>query len=372
MSKTFSLKKISEGNTTLYVPIQKQTGKGPGIKQGIPFYNPAMELNRDLSIIVTQWLLDTATKKVHLLDGLAASGIRGIRMAQELTGDFDITINDWDEQAYKLITKNISTSGHSHSIPANMNLNHLLSQQPFQYIDIDPFGSPAYFIDSAIRSITHQGIIACTATDTATLCGVYPTVCLRRYSAHSFHSFLMKETALRILLGFLAREAAKHDKGIQPLLSYASDHYFRVYIQIKNGIRPANETTQQVATIPSDILSLKPQHKTIPVGPLWMGKLHTKNIVAELRTLLFIKHLGTKHAVWKLLSLLEEEADAPPFFYTLDDLATTLKMSPPKLKKIFEKLTDKKYMVTKTHFNPTGFKTDAPKQEIMHILQHEL
>ena len=62
--------------------------------------------------------------------------------------------------------------------------------------------SPVGFIDSALRSIKNGGIIACTATDTATLCGVYPKVCIRRYGAIPFHSVVMKEIGLRILTWF--------------------------------------------------------------------------------------------------------------------------------------------------------------------------
>ncbi len=66
-----------------------------------------MELNRDVSILVNQWFLNTSTKHVHILDGLAASGIRGIRLAHELSGDFEVTINDWNDQSFALIQQNI-------------------------------------------------------------------------------------------------------------------------------------------------------------------------------------------------------------------------------------------------------------------------
>jgi len=64
------------------------------------------------------------------------------------------------------------------------------------------------------------------------------------------------------------------------------------------------------------------------------------------------------------LDLLEEEADASAFFYTTDDLASLLKISPPKMEHIFEKLEEKGYDAARTHFSPTGFKTNAPRNEI--------
>ena len=100
------------------------------------------------------------------------------------------------------------------------------------------------------------------------------------------------------------------------------------------------------------------------IGPMWIGKLQDKKVLKELRTILFEKQLKTRNEVWKLLDLLEEEADAPAFFYTTDGLASALKKSPPKMETIFKKLRKNGYEVTRTHFSPTGFKTSAPKSEI--------
>jgi len=362
-------KTIKEGTTKILVFKKKSSIKGPGIKDSEPFYNPSMELNRDLSVVINQWLLGNSKKKLHLLDGLAASGIRGIRLANELIGDFDVTINDFDEESFLLIKKNIERNKEKNITACNKNLNILLSENKYNYIDIDPFGSPVYFIDSAVRSICNNGIVACTATDTAALCGVYPNVCLRRYGARSFHSFMMHEIGLRILIGFICREAAKYDKGIEPILSYSTDHYFRVYVKIKRGKDYANKSMEKC-------LILNPQKNMLPlcknkepVGPLWMNKLHNKSALEEIRTILFTKELKTKNKIWKMLSLFEEEADAPPFFYTTDEVASYLKISPPKIELIFEKLKEKGFIVTKSQFSPTSFKTSALFDEIKEVFK---
>jgi len=96
---------IKEGDTKIFVFKNKISEKGPGSKHSLPFYNPSMELNRDLSVLLVQWLANTYGKKLEILDGLAASGIRGVRFAKEISGDFFVTINDWNEEAYKLIKK---------------------------------------------------------------------------------------------------------------------------------------------------------------------------------------------------------------------------------------------------------------------------
>lgn len=370
MNKTQKIKHITEGKTDFLVFKNKDSVKGPGSKDKLPFYNSAMELNRDLSVLICQWLVNNSSKQIHFLDGLAASGVRGIRIKNEVKGDFDITINDRDEDAYDLTQENIKHCKLTNVSVLNKNLNTLLSEKKFDYIDVDPFGSPAYFIDSAMRSISNKGILACTATDTATLCGVYPKVCNRRYTAMPFHSYFMKEIGLRILVGFICREAARYDKGIKPLLCHSADHYFRVYIMVRNDVDFANDSLKNLSIIKSDEFVFS-KNLGINVGPLWTGKLQNKQMIKELITILFEKQLNTKKILWKLLDLLEEEANAPGFFYTTDDIASSLKISPPRISTVFKKLKNNGYKVSRTHFSPTGFKTNAPKEKIEEVFKND-
>ncbi len=350
---------ITEGTTSILVYQQRTTPKGPGIKQGLPFYNPAMQLNRDLSICVVQWLLNSRNRPLHLLDGLSASGIRGVRFLHELTGNFEVTINDWSSDAYDLIKKNIEFISSSKGHATNENIHTLLSTQHFDYVDIDPFGSPAGYIDSAIRGCKHLGIIACTATDTAALCGTYPNVCHRRYASTPLHGIVMHEIGLRILLGFLGREAAKHDKGIIPILCYTTDHYMRIYVQLHNNINVANITMNDIRTIPSIEIYPHMGEKKRHIGPLWMGQLHNAQALRSIRSILFSKTLGTKNVLIKLLDLLEDESEAPPFFYTTDSIGSQVHCSPPPLNSLMQMIKDKGYDVHRTHFHPCGFKTTA-------------
>jgi len=363
MKKTQGIISVTEGGTDVLVYKTKETKKGPGAKNKLPFYNPSMELNRDFSILIGQWLVNNSKKHISFLDGLAASGIRGFRIANELDGDFDVTINDWDKNAYCLIKKNFEKIKPKNVTIHNCDLNLLLTEKKFDYIDIDPFGSPIYYVDSAIQSVSHEGVIACTATDTATLCGVYPFVCFRRYAAVPFHSEVMKEFGLRILLGFICREAGKHDKGIKPLVCYSTDHYFRVYVQVFNSVKKTNESMNYYSFIkPGEYVGYQKTKNFL--GPIWKGKLQNKKVLGEIRTILFEKNLKTRKTLWKLIDLLEEESDAPMFFYTADTLSSFLKKPQPKMKKIFQELKRKGYEVTKTHFNEKGFKTNAPINEI--------
>ena len=368
MSEPIHFHQVIEGTTTVFVPLQQTAAKGPGKKQGRPFYNPAMELNRDFSIAVVQWLLSTSKKKhLFLLDGLAATGVRGIRFAHELQGFYDVTINDWSEEAFKVIKKNIEKKRFKNIHCTNLNFNQLVLQQNYDYIDVDPFGSPVSFIDAAIQSIRHHGVLAVSATDTAALCGVYPIVCKRRYAATPFHGPVMHEVGLRILLGYVAREAAKHGKGVVPIFSYKTDHYMRLYLHIIGNIASANEMANQIQTRSSSKLFPFQQEKEKIIGPLWTGQLHSKQIVTQISKIVLEKEFGTKKRMMKLLGLFIEESEAPLFYYTTNDLASLLHCSPPRLDRLWNVFHQHDIPIFKTQFDPTGFKTMASFQEVKNI-----
>src|SRR5207247_724867 len=67
------------------------------------FYNPAMALNRDLSSLLVG---SRAQDGWHVLDGLAASGVRGIRYALESDARLQVEANDWNPVAARLIEDN--------------------------------------------------------------------------------------------------------------------------------------------------------------------------------------------------------------------------------------------------------------------------
>ena len=117
------------------------------------------------------------------------------------------------------------------------------------------------------------------------------------------------------------------------------------------------------STIKSNKLTLSDE-KVVDVGPLWSGKLQNKIAISELINILFEKQLKTKNSLWKMLDIIEEEADSSAFYYNSDELSSIFKKSPPKMKTIFEELKNKGFEVTRTHFSPTGFKTDAGVKEI--------
>jgi len=361
---------ITEANTSVFVYGSKNQKRGPAIREPLPFYNPSMELNRDTSLLIVQNLLNHFSNHLEMLDGLAASGIRGIRFCNELEGNFSVVINDISPSAFELIKKNIHHSNClSRAVASNKSIHEILAKKSFQYVDVDPFGSPIGFLDSAIRAVKHKGVLALTATDTACLCGVFPKVCLRRYAARTQRSPMMHESGLRILLGAVARIAASQDKGIVPLLSYYSDHYFRIYVQLLCGKKYANDAMQSFRSVDFDWFSFKPSGDIQLMGPLWTGALHNKQWLIEMKKLNAKMSLGCHSQLEKLLDLWLQESSAPLFHYQTDILAKNNGFMPPKLDGLLDVFEKAGFFFCRTHFDGTSFKTDAPYDVVVGLLK---
>lgn len=356
------LKIVKEGKTDFFIPsCIELKGKGPGKKDKFSFYNPAMEENRDISVIVVQALVDSFNRNIEVLDGLASVGARGLRIAREVNGDFRVVLNDWNKEAVDIAKKSIEYNNLSNVETSCEDVNVLLCRKRFHYIDVDPFGSPVPYISVAVRALFPDGILAVTATDTATLCGVYPKTCLRRYGALSLRTWCMHEIGLRILLGYIIREGASFDMALYPLLSYSRNYYMRVYLRAKRGAKRVDDLLKKVDKTKIHDFRFKERE----IGPLWLGDLHDGEFLVNLNKILDKKDLGCKKGVKELLERCGDEVGMPPFFYDVDALSSYFKRSPPKISRLMNVLEDKGYRTSRTHFRSTAFKTDAPFDEVL-------
>ncbi len=403
---------ISEGATKLWIVKQKENKKldysGPGCAKTPVFFNPVMEFSRDVGILVVEHFINKKRKngqdnfQVKLLDGLAGTGARGVRFGVEAKGvdesDVKLVINDHNPLAYKFILKNIESNNLKHAIGSNKDLNSLLAKDKFDYIDLDPFGSPIKFLDAGSRGLRNNGIIAVTATDTATLFGRYPKTCLRRYDAVPYRTGFGHELGLRILLGTCVRTAARYNLGLEPLLVHATNYYYKLYLRGTKSrsaadrslgnlgyvIQPRSSNNFKVITqkehLTHDGISALIKTGNVDTndrptaynvgGPLWIGALYDGSFVESLNTLKDEHTFGTEKQLTKMLSLWQEEAASPFGFYEANKLASELKVSTPKLTNIMKVLTDQGYQTTHTHFGPNAFKTNAAFDEVCNTMKN--
>ncbi len=347
------LVEISEGKVDVTVPDFKESEGPKGIGEGV-FYNPSMEKHRDIFISFLNAFNSSADKKtISLLDGMAATGIRGIRVAKESSVK-DITMNDISKKATDLIEKNSEKNSIQADITNESFEEHLLDNRyKYDYIDIDPFGSPAPYYPIAARCVSHEGVVGVTATDTAVLCGTYPKTSLRRYSSRPKNNWCRHENGLRILIAYCAREAARHDKWVKPLLSYYEGHHFRTYLQIGDGAKKADSCIEKVRRVSFGNGDWKKEGLTVEdsCGPFWTGELFAQDILESMNP------VGTMDG--ELLSSWKKESGKPPFFYDTNKISSVLGVAPPPIDDIIEKLDERRFKSSRTHFSPTGVKSEA-------------
>jgi tRNA (guanine26-N2/guanine27-N2)-dimethyltransferase len=322
------------------------------------FYNPVMKLNRDMSVL----LLNAIDKEdMQIADPLAGSGIRAIRFLKELDKKKIRSIEVNDYKTSENIKMNLKLNGLEkdkriiiHEGDANL---FLLNSKGFDYIDIDPFGTPNPFLDSAAVRIARDGILAVTATDTAALAGASPEACLRKYWAKPLRNEFMHETAIRILIRKVQLIGSQHEKALMPIYSYAKEHYYRVFFRCEKGRQKADEILLQHGyllydwktakrKIVSDIFNSKRTWDY--AGPLWTGQLWDKSLAEEMHK----RCQPENKELHTIVSLIKDEATVDSVgFYDLHKMA---QMSGKEVKKI-EKIVGKG--IVRTHFLGWGVRS---------------
>jgi tRNA (guanine26-N2/guanine27-N2)-dimethyltransferase len=294
----------------------------------------------------------------------------------------------------------------------------LLQQQTQQQkpmwdvIDLDPYGSAAPFIDGAVQSVEHGGLLCITCTDMAALGGSHPETAYGRYAALPIQSApYLQELALRLLLHTIATSAARYGRTIRPVLSVGMAFYVRVFVEVYDDKKGVSELSLQIGqvyqsshcptffTLPHGVLGGKKHNvyqssRLVPSkcpetgaafkigGPLWLGPLHDPTVVqAALDRLvdqptpstsktLDIQLLATKDRLIGLLSSVREELhDGAPLYYTLPSLCKTLHVTSPPLKSVMAALFNAGYQVSGYHKEPVAIKTNAPSSVVWDVLR---
>ncbi|MBI4983678.1 tRNA (guanine(10)-N(2))-dimethyltransferase [Candidatus Woesearchaeota archaeon] len=327
------------------------------------FYNPVMTSNRNISVLLLKCL---KKEQMNIADPLAGSGVRSLRFLKELNrGKIKhLYVNDFKENFISTFNENLKLNKlklDKNKLSLFQKDANLFFQEQigFDYIELDPFGSPNPFLASAVARISRGGIITVTATDTAALTGTYPKVTQRKYWAVPLKNYLMHEIGLRILIRKVQLQGVQFDKALIPILAYHKDHYFRVYFRNEKGKEKCDELIKQhqYFLYCNRCLNYKclayNKEKCICgadfifAGPLWVGKLQEEELLEKML------ENNPFPEEQKFLELLLGESKIPQVgFYDLHEIARKLKVNPPKIE-----IALKKLRAVRTHFSTTGVKS---------------
>ncbi|TFG08060.1 hypothetical protein EU522_00175 [Candidatus Thorarchaeota archaeon] len=390
-------KQYKEGRTTFIsadVEHYSKTKKQPTTDMPV-FYNPRMRLNRDFSVLFLSTYLQENDVEL-ICEPLAGCGVRTLRYLNECPGSFQALMFDANPQAIDTIRKNLVRNELTDRAAAMVGdaKTLLLTEsrgKRFDFVDVDPFGSPTPYLNASIQSLQPRGgLLALTATDMPALCGVYPNVALRKYGGYSIRAPFSHELAVRLLIGQAFSFASANDCSIMPIAVLSSDHYIRVWLRVQADRNGANRQTKDIGLIRfcrscmhTDRLSLRDSHhilefnhkkegcseNPISAGPLWIGRLFEQSFLKKAQNMLLDLQGNLHKKVSAVLEAMANEVRVQDHLYIdLHALCDLHGVSPPKNITVIEKLMDRGYESTRTSFRPTAIRTKAPVDVVLEVI----
>jgi tRNA (guanine26-N2/guanine27-N2)-dimethyltransferase len=292
--------------------------RGPARRTGPRFLNPAMAPARTRSVLLLSdalnhgWLVPDGAP-IRCLDAMCSTGLRVRRWRHEVPAEqvhrLHITANDLDEEALAWAKSSLEAHptgrplperGQERSLPeggfeveglrftqedARMALLH----GGWQWIDLDPFGSPVPFLDAALQGMARRGVLEVTATDTAALTGSSASSARRRYGFQGPVDAYAHDDAVRALLGTIAMAAARVDRCITPLLALFDGHHVRVSVLVRTSKNGASEVLDHIGwrvredDVPYRLVRHPDEEEVRRAsGPLWTGPLWDEAIASRL------------------------------------------------------------------------------------------
>lgn len=344
-----------------------------------------------------------------VLEALAASGLRALRYAREVEGIGQVIAVDNDKASVEACKRNIKFNGslacakvESHHADARVYM--LTHPKEFDVVDLDPYGSPSVFLDSAVQSVADGGLLMCTATDMAVLCGGNAEVCYSKYGSYPLRGKYCHEMALRILLACIESHANRYKRYIVPILSVRMDFYVRVFVRIFTSASEMKNTPLKLSYIYQctgcDSFHLQCLARTVskkkdsvrylpgfgPVvpqecadcgkkfnmgGPIWSAPIHDQAWVSSI--LAGVKATMERYPAYDrisaVLTTISEELPDVPLFLSLHNLCATLKCTSPSAVIFRSAVINAGYRISGTHVEPLGLKSDAPMDVIWDIMR---
>lgn len=348
---------VEEGSATIDVP-GNPVQKGPGTKRA-GFFNSSQRLNRDLTLSFL-----AAVRPSHALDAFGGTGVRGIRISKEL--GIEATISEINPASCRVIEKNAELSKAEVSL-YNESFEKTLERKLFDYIDVDPYGSVVPYADKAVTSVKNGGYVAFTATDLSALTGSVPAKTLRRYQAFIQTDSFKHEMGVRLLISYVVRRAAAYDLAATPLLSFWYSHFYRVIFRIERGASKSDHSVNQIGFVNKNNL-LGGIYDDVDEGPVWTGNLQSSSILEKISSqkMEHVKETSDRYA-----HILRSE-DKSLLFVELTDIARSVRSNIPKISDLVEFLEKKSISSVRTHFSPTGLKTEGDPSEVYSLISEHM
>ncbi|KAG6398424.1 hypothetical protein SASPL_139884 [Salvia splendens] len=345
----------------------------------------------------------------YVLLALSASGLRALRYAREVEGIGKVVALDNDKASVESCRRNIKLNG---SVAISKVESHLVDARVYMLtpkrircgkylkVDLDPYGSPSIFLDSAVQSVADGGILMCTATDMAVLCGSSGEVCYSKYGAYPVKGKYMHEMALRILLACIESHANRYKRYIVPVLSVKIDFYVRVFVRVFTSASAMKNTPLKLSYVYQcsgcDSFHLQPVGRNVSKntsvrylpgfgpavaqecsdcgkkyhmgGPIWSAPIHdmewVNSILADMKSIK--ERYPAFNKICAVLTTVSEELPDVPLYLSLHSLSATLKPSAVMFRSA---VINAGYRISGTHACELGLKSNAPMDVVWDIMR---
>ncbi|KAG7250615.1 hypothetical protein CRUP_006454, partial [Coryphaenoides rupestris] len=327
----------------------------------------------------------TPQKDGHVLQPqIEEAGIMGLQWAKHLRNTVKVTISDISEACVKMIRENCrlnhirvdgaspgssgpdepATTDEDATAPitavevAKMDANVMMHLRSFDYIHLDPFGTTVNYLDAAFRNVRNLGIVSVTLHGHGL---ASPNVTLRHYGCHIVRTEYYKELAARMVVATVARGPSPADESAKRLRQLIhcqwSGPLFNTGFLRRMLLAAVHHSMEDIQPLVKTLIceSECTTLKSFAHGPSALTNQVECGVV--------IKTLES--IVKKLKS--DASLEHPAFYYSIH--RHSIKgLNMPKLNKFLQYLTEAGFRVSRTHFDPTGVRTDATLEQFKAVL----
>ena len=344
------------------------------------FFNPEMELCRSIFSLSVGAIGD----KLDVVDAMCASGARGLRYKLENKNIGKLALVDANRKAIACAKKNAAKNKvRCRTVCADA--NEFLRENAFDFVELDPFGSPQPFLHDTARCLAANrgGYLSATATDVAVLCGAHHAACLKNYAAAPLNNEFCHENACRILAAAVVREAAPMNLAATPIFTLSHRHYVKVLFRVEEGAEKSVEAMKKIGFISYCPSCQWRDAKRLPLqrncphcnallqvgGPLYIGALWDSALLEKMLALNAERKYAKAKEIEKLLSAMRDESKIASIgYYDLHVVAKKRGAAILSMDDAVAKIRQAGFFASRTHFCPTAVRTDAPHKTVLELL----
>lgn len=313
-------------------------------------FNPKLNIVREAVLATLR--LDSVDKPLLCLDAFAASGIAGLQWKKHLGNKVHIVLATRDVEPVKTSCKLNSVehsdwllaashvTGEWPAVGQKENEVHIcpyqagviLHQEAFNFIFLQANHSTTLYTDSVFSNIRHNGMVCFLSPNISSQCFRSPQLIQRQYQAYVQKTEYVKEMAARVVIADIARAAARHQKGVEVLLTLLIEDHFLIIVRAAKHNQSAVSSAESCRPVlhclmceervvcldahspvenpynmlPCDCKEKHPGKTAVILGPLWTGDIFSVSYIERL--LASERQKNSKNKLYILLHSLLSEA----------------------------------------------------------------